>query len=124
MPGFDEKRYVHAYDQFFEGDSEPLRELTAEDYVLHIPSFDLHISGREKALDWLRQLTQQVNIRQRVEKVESHGDFVITQVTGTSDLRSEEYRGVDVVRVNDEGRAVESHLHRPPLPPGTEVPTG
>lgn len=123
MPDFDETRYVHAYDQFFQGDLDPMRDVTAEDYVLHVPVFDLHFTEREKAFDWLREIIRQVNIRQQVVKVEQHGDFIVTLVRGTSDLR-DDYEGVDVARLGDGGRIVEAYLHRPPLPPGTELPTG
>lgn len=123
MPDFDEQQYVHAYDQFFQGDLDPMRALTAEDYVLHVPALDARFDDREKAFDWLRQLVQQVNIRQHVVKVELHGDFLVTHISGSSDLRGD-YEGVDVARLDEDGRVVETYLHRPPLPPGTELPTG
>lgn len=123
MPDFDEKQYVHAHDQFFQGDLDPAREVTAEDYVLHLPVFDVHVSDREKAFDWLRQFIQQANVRQRVLKVELHGDFLVTHVSGSSDLRGD-YEGVDVARLDEDRRVVEVFMHRSPLPPGTDLPTG
>lgn len=123
MPDFDEQEYVRAYDQFFQGDLDPMRALTAEDYVLHVPALDVHFSDREQAFDWLRQFIQQLAIRQRVVSIARHGDFLVLPVSGSSDLRGD-YEGVDVARLGDDQRVVEAYLHRPPLPPGTRLPTG
>lgn len=123
MPDSDEQRYRNAYDQFFQGNLEPMRELCSEDYEVHIPTFGMDLKGREQAFKSLRQLIEQANIRNRIDKIDSHGEFVVMHVSGSSDIRGE-YRGVDVVRVDDEGRAVEAYLLRNPLPPGTDIPTG
>jgi ketosteroid isomerase-like protein len=122
MPEISQEQLQTAYDQFFQGNVQPMRDLCAEDFVLRIPAIDVTVTGRDRALEAVNQVIQQLKVRSlRVEKIEGHGEFLVSFVSGSSEIRGD-FQGVDVTRLNDEGLCVESYLHRPPLPADVPVP--
>lgn len=122
MSELSEQELQHAYEQITSGNVDAVRALLAADYVLHIPSVGLTVSGRDQALQVAVRVIEQLQVRsQRLERVERHGEFVVGFMSGNSGLRGD-FHGIDVSRVDDNGLIAEAYLHRPPLPPGVEAP--
>ena len=122
MSDISREQLQAAYDQFLQGDLQPMRDLCAEDLVLHLPSVGLTVTGRDQALETVNQVAQQLKVRSfHVDRLERHGEFLVSFISGSSDIRGD-FSGVDVTRVDDEGLCLESYLHRPPLPAGAEFP--
>jgi predicted SnoaL-like aldol condensation-catalyzing enzyme len=119
---FDEQQHRAAYEAMAKGDTAPIRALMADDYVQHMPAFDITVHGRERTLDLISRIFGRLGITEyRLERVEQQGDFVINYICGRSSLRPDEFRGVDVQRVGPDGLAVEGWAHRPPLPDSINV---
>lgn len=121
MADFDEQQHRAAYEAMAKGDTAPIGALMAEDHVHHMTHWDITVRGRERTLDLVARIFDRLQVTDyRLERVEQHGEFVITTITGRSALRTDEFRGVDVVRTGPDGLAVEGWSHRPPTP-GVDV---
>ncbi len=122
MGDFDEQQHRAAYEALAKGDTTPIGALMADDFVWHVPAMDITVHGRERTKDLVSRIFDRLQItEQRLGRVEQHGDFVISTITGRSSLRPDEYHGVDVQRLGADGLAVEGWSHRPPLPDGIDV---
>jgi hypothetical protein len=104
-----------AYDAANEGDWTQFSEHIAPHYVHHIEGTGLQWTGREEAIAGLRALYAEIGLRQNVQSVSAHGDFVIANVAFTSDLHPESADAVHVFRVEDD-RFVELTAAYPPRP--------
>jgi hypothetical protein len=119
---FDEQQHRAAYEAMAKGDLEPIGALMAPDYVHHMVSMDISVHGRDRTLDLVSRMLDRLQVSDyRVSQVEQHGEFVITCISGRSALRPDEFHGVDVVRVDPDGLAVEGWSHRPLLPDGVDA---
>jgi hypothetical protein len=104
------------------GDTEPLGALIADDYVQHLPAMDITVRGRSRTQDLVSRIFDRMQITEyRLERVEQHGDFVISFISGRSSLRPDEFQGVDVALRGPDGLAVVGWAHRPPLPAGVDA---
>ena len=122
MPDFDEQQHRAAYEAMAKGDPGPITALMADDYVQHLIAMDITVHGRERMRDMISRLFERLQITDyRVDRVDQHGEFVVTYLSGRSALRAEEFQGVDVARRGPDGLAVEGWAHRPKLPEGTDV---
>lgn len=119
---FNEQQHRAAYEAMAKGDTEQLGALLVNDYVQHIPSWGLTVHGRERTLELVFRIVDRLQITDlRLERVEQHGDFVVSFVSGRSPLRPDEFHGVDVARGGPDGLAVEGWVHRAPLPDGIDI---
>jgi predicted SnoaL-like aldol condensation-catalyzing enzyme len=119
---FDEQQHRAAYEAMAKGDTEPLGALMADDYVQHLTAWGFTVHGRERNLELVSRIFDRFGITEyRLDRVEQHGDFVISFISSRSPLRPEEVQGVDVVRIGPDGLAVEGWVHRPPPPEGVDV---
>lgn len=122
MADFDERQHRAAYEAMAKGDTEPISALMAPDYVQHMTHWDITVQGRERLRDLISRIFDRLELTDyRLERVEQHGEFVISFISGRSSLRPDEFHGVDVVRRGPDGLAVEGWAHRPPTPEGIDV---
>lgn len=122
MADFDEQQHREAYEAMTKGDTEPIGALITDDYVQHMPALGITARGRARTMDLVSRIFDRLQITEyRLERVEQHGDFVISFVSGRSSLRADEFHGVDVHRAGPDGRAVEGWAHRPPMPDGIDA---
>lgn len=91
-----------AYEAANEGDWAQFSEHIAPHYVHRVPAVGLHWTNREDAIAGLRARYAEMSMRQKVRSVSEHGDFVIANVTVTSDMYPESAEAVHVFRVEDD----------------------
>jgi predicted SnoaL-like aldol condensation-catalyzing enzyme len=112
---FDEQQHRAAYEAMAKGDTAPIRALMADDYVQHMPAFDITVHGRERTLDLISRIFGRLGITEyRLERVEQQGDFVITT---SADVALSDPTSSAAWMSNGWSRrlAVEGWAHRPPL---------
>jgi hypothetical protein len=92
-----------AYEKANDGDwSQFTEHLDADHYTHQVPATGLHYTNRADAIDGLKQRYAETNMRQTVQSVAQHGDFVIANVQVTSNLYTQPTAVVHVFRVEND----------------------
>lgn len=91
-----------AYEAANDGDWTQFSAHIAPHYVHRVPATGLHWTSREDAIAGLRERYVEMSMRQTVQSVSEHGDFVIANITFTSHLYPKPADAVHVFRVEDD----------------------
>ena len=106
-------RLYRLYEELARGDFTSSRELFAETYRHHVPGLGIEYSGRDQAIEGLRAVFDQLQLRIKADGVTRHGPFLVGYTTSRSRLHVSPVCGIHVFRV--EGNAiVEGWVLSPP----------
>jgi SnoaL-like domain len=91
-------RIAKSFELLAEGQFDALRPWLTDDFRYHVPEIGILYSGRDEALEALRQLYVDFEANWTSYRIEEHGKFVVSFNTGTTNIGPDPIESVLVFR--------------------------